>query len=64
MCQSMMKVKEPLAAISIFEANFLEPLVSLQTDRVVNVRMQLAETLGSHYAYYKDKSLIETHPAL
>jgi hypothetical protein len=46
MCESMMKVKEPGISSETYLAHFAEPMASLQNDKVVNVRMQLAETLA------------------
>ena len=49
----------------IFINHFLNPLLPLGTDRVVNVRMSLGEALGLHHSKYgEDDSIIGNIPQL
>lgn len=47
-----------MVAKQIFEQHFLNELVRLSKDRVVNVRMSLSEALGLHHSQNPAKSLI------
>ena len=48
----------------IFLTNFLEDFISLQNDRVVNVRMQLSDSLAAHFKKHQDQSLFLEVPSL
>lgn len=51
MCLSIMKIKSDNGiARDIFVKHFMNELVRLSTDRVVNVRMSLSEVLGLHHS--------------
>lgn len=59
MCLSVMKFKEDQSASrEIFVKHFMNELVRLSTDRVVNVRMCLSEVLSLHHKQSSQKSLI------
>lgn len=62
MCGAMMNNKPaPWATISskeLFVALFLEPMIAIGKDRVVNVRMQLSECIGNSYKRFKDASIV------
>lgn len=67
MCESAMNLNQEASRelqASFFTEHLLVPLVSLSTDRVVNVRMQLAETLAAHYRKFEGRSLIEESETL
>ena len=59
MCLSMMKVKsDDDTGKKIFVKHFMNELVRISSDRVVNVRMSLSEVLSVHHAQNPQNSLI------
>jgi len=62
MCGAMMSSKPtPWASITskeLFITLFLEPMLHLSKDRVVNVRMQLSECIGNSYRRFGDASVV------
>ncbi len=62
MCQSLMKHKE------LFEQNFLSILVGLKNDKVINVKLGLAELVKKHMdekgVMSEDEKFIELFKAL
>ena len=59
MCLSMMKVKsDDDTGKKIFVKHFINELVRISSDRVVNVRMSLSEVLSVHHAQNPQNSLI------
>jgi KaiC/GvpD/RAD55 family RecA-like ATPase len=51
MCLSIMKVKsDSETGKKIFVKHFMNELVRISSDRVVNVRMSLSEVLSVHHA--------------
>jgi hypothetical protein len=62
MCGAMMNnMATPWATITsqeLFVALFLEPMLTIGKDRVVNVRMQLSECIGNSYKRFGETSII------
>jgi len=62
MCGALMRFKhlpnEHITSKELFLIYFIDPFLSLKSDRVVNVRMSLSETLSVHHQTYPEQSLI------
>jgi len=62
MCENLLKHKE------LFEENFLNILIELKNDKVINVKLALAELVKKHMddkgLLSEDKKLIELYSAL
>jgi hypothetical protein len=63
MCGAMMNSKPvkwtaTVTSRELFIALFLEPMLQIGKDRVVNVRMQLSECIGDSYRRDGERSIV------
>jgi hypothetical protein len=69
MCEAMLNTKptpwEPnITSKELFISLFLEPMLTIGRDRVVNVRMQLSESIANNFKKCGDSCLIHELPQL